>query len=286
MSRDWESAFRQWGSPPSQTEQDQISRAEREIRAVLDGFASLGDREFRVYLKGSHRRGTNVRRGSDVDMAVELRGVKGSQSWQYEQFFEAEGLTKADLGMVDIPPAEAERLKPDQFKKAVYDALTSAFGRRAVSWSNKCIRVREGTSLPVDVVPCRFYRRYDGPNRYHEGIQIRPDSGPLIVNWPRQDDENGTAKNARTNQRYKRAVRGVKALENEMTDAGSIEEVPSFMMECAIFNVPDVQCAEPSNYANCLAVLRTMEEVAGDPATYSDWVEVNDLKYLFRATQS
>jgi hypothetical protein len=285
VARDWESVFTAWGNSPSQTEQDEIARAEREIRAALDDFTRLGDREFRVYPKGSHRRGTNVRRGSDIDMAIELRGVKGSPSWQYDTIHDAKGLSKSDLGMVDLPPAEVERLKPDQFKQDVHDALVKAFGQRAVTWSNKCIKVREGTSLPADVVPCRYYRRYDGRDRYHEGIQIRPDSGPLIINWPKQDDDNGTAKNTRTSLRYKRAVRGMKALENEMTDAGLIKEVPSFLIECAVFNVPDSEFGSTSNYSNSVSALRVMAAAIAD-GSYGSWVEVNWLKYLFNSSQS
>lgn len=285
MARDWEAVFHAWGEPPSQAEQEQIARAEREIRSALDSFTRLGDREYRVYPKGSHRRGTNVRRGSDVDMAIELRGIRGSESWQYDAAFDAAGLSKSELGMSDIPSSEVERLRIDQFKRDVYDALVRGFGERAVTWSDKCLKVREGTTLPADVVPCRYYRRYDGRTRYNEGIQIRPDSGGTIINWPQQDDDNGTAKNVSTSHRFKRAVRGIKALENEMSDTGFITEVPSFMMECAVYNVPDRCFNSSSNYQNCLAVLGVMEAAAADPAAYNEWVEVNDLKYLFRIGQ-
>lgn len=284
MPRDWETTFQAWGAPPSQTEQDQIARAEREIRQALESYPRLGDRQYRVYPKGSHRRGTNVRRGSDIDLAVELRGIKGSDSWQYDQEFRAKGLSKADLGIHDLPAAEIAALHADQFKQDVYDALVAALGQRAVSWSNKCIKVREGTSLPADVVPCRYYRRYDSRSTFHEGIKIRPDNGNAVINWPRQDDDNGTAKNVRTSQRYKRVVRGIKALENEMTDAGLITEVPSFLIECAVYNVPDSEFGSPSNYANSLSVLVFMEKSIND-RSYKDWTEVNDLKYLIRDSQ-
>jgi hypothetical protein len=113
--------------------------------------------------------------------------------------------------------------------------MASGFGERAVSSSNKCTTIREkATTLPADVIPCRTHRRYDSRLTYNDGIEIHPDKGSVIVNWPKQDDDNGTEKNKRTNLLFERAVRGIKSLENEMVDTNFIEPVPSFMMECAI----------------------------------------------------
>ena len=285
MSRDWEATFAAWGNPPSQTEQDQIGRAEREIRDALSRFTRLGDRRYRVYPKGSHRRGTNVRRGSDIDMAIELRGTADSESFRVAKRFSAKNLSDADLHLVDVSPAELPKLRLDSFKKDVHDALVAAFGAQAVTWSNKCLKVREGTSLPADVVPCRYYKRYDSASDAYEGIEIRPDKGSPIINWPIQDDDDGTAKNSRTNLRYKRAVRGLKALENEMTDNGVIQEVPSFLIECAVYNVPDASFAHASNYRNCLEALIVIRNAIQDESVYSRWEEVNGLKYLFRPSQ-
>lgn len=173
----------------------------------------------------------------------------------------------------------------DQFKTDVYDALVKAYGERAITWSNKCLKVREGvTTLPADVVPCRYYIRYDGPGRSFEGIEIRPDKGATIINWPDQDDANGTAKNKATSLRYKRVVRGIKALENEMADKGVIEEVPSFMIECAVYNVPNERFSTESNLRNSLTALLVIGQ-ALESGAYNDWLEVNRLKWLFRDSQ-
>ena len=284
MARDWATAFQAWGDPPSDAEENERRRTESEIQEALDAHPPLQDKKTISYSKGSHRRGTNVKRGSDVDVAVELKGSDSTgTSFIYEKAFEAANLSNAELGLHDVSfPYRVEELKKD-----VYDALVRAFGANAVSWSNKCIKVREKvTTLPADIVPCRTHRRYDSRTTHHDGIEIHPDKGPQIINWPQQDDDNGTAKNKRTNLRYKRAVRGIKSLENEMVDKGVIEPVPSFMMECAVYNVRDDRFGSSSNYANCLQVLADFVAALEDPPVLHKWEEVNGLKYLFRPTQA
>ena len=283
MSRDWSSAFEAWGKPPSQTEQDEIARTERQIKEALDAHPGLSDKRIRAYGKGSHVRGTNVRRGSDVDVAVELRGdERTGDSWIIKKAFEATGLSDEELGLVSVDLGyDVAQLKSD-----VYDALVTAFGITAVTRKNKCIEVRElATTLPADVVPCRTTRRYDSKAVSNEGIVIRPDNGGEIVNWPKQDLKNGTDKNTNMSTRFKRAVRGVKALSNEMVEAGAITEVPSFMLECGVYNVPNSEFSSTSNYSNCLSVFRVMSSAIASEE-YEDWVEVNELKYLFRSSQS
>jgi predicted nucleotidyltransferase len=284
MARDWSAAFDAWGRPPSKAEEAERRRTEEEIDVALREHRPLQEKRIKIYAKGSYRRGTNVRRGSDIDIAVELRGDQATgESFRFEKAFQAADLSNEELGIriVDFSYTVAE------LKQDVHDALVRAFGERAATWSNKCIKIREkATTLPADVVPCRTHRRYDSRSAAHDGIEIHPDKGGVIINWPQQDEDNGTAKNTRTNLRFKRAVRGIKSLENEMVDRGVIEIVPSCMMECAIYNVPDRGFGSPDNYTNCLSVLGVMAEAAADPAIYNDWEEVNGLKYLFRPSQA
>jgi predicted nucleotidyltransferase len=200
MSRDWQATFESWGAPPSTTEEEERDRTEAEIRKALEPLAST--RQFRVYPKGSYRRGTNVRRGSDIDMAVELRGTPNEQSFRVKKAFEAESLTDADLGLIDIS-TPGELLDMANFKRDVYNALVEAYGTRAVKWDDKCLKVREAaTTLPADVVPCRYYKRFDSRAVESEGVEIKPDDGSSIINWPTQDDENGVTKNKNTNLRF------------------------------------------------------------------------------------
>ena len=124
-------------------------------------------------------------------------------------------------------------------------ALVEAFGRGAVTRGNIAIRIRENqTILPADVVPCFEYhlihgRTPSGRALYRQGHRVYPDNGSPVENYPQQQYENGVAKNTQTGHRYKHLVRILKNLENEIVEQGLLKDVPSYLIECLVFNVRD-----------------------------------------------
>ena len=68
--RDWESDFRKWAKPPGITEEQRIENAEKSIRNAIRASEKLRERNVRVFTHGSYKNNTNVRRDSDVDIAV------------------------------------------------------------------------------------------------------------------------------------------------------------------------------------------------------------------------
>src|ERR1700756_722630 len=92
--------------------------------------------------------------------------------------------------------------------------------------------------------PASSTRRYLGTLQsywYDSGTQLLPDNGGQIINWPRQNYDNGVAKNDATSRRFKAVVRILKRLRNEMVDNGHkvAEPIPSYLMECLVWNVPN-----------------------------------------------
>src|SRR3954465_4654842 len=76
MARDWETWLRNSIGPASPTEEADRDRTEKRIRdAILADGRLAGN--VRVFVKGSYANNTNVRRDSDVDVAVEWT------SWSY-----------------------------------------------------------------------------------------------------------------------------------------------------------------------------------------------------------
>ncbi len=280
----WVRFFDTWAAPPSQTELDERERTEKQVRQALEAWPAVERRNFRVFVKGSYHSGTNVRRGSDVDLAVELLGATPTDlSFITAREFSAKGMTNAQLGIVAAPPEYSTAL--GTFKDDCLDALNSAFGSDNVTRQNKCIEISEkSTTLPADVVPCTTYRRYDSERTHHDGIEISPDRGPVIVNWPVQTNDNGVAKNTRTSRRYKRVVRGLKALENQMAIAGA-PETSSWLIECLVYNVPDSEFSSTGNYANALTTVLWLQKALSATAGQGEWLEVNELKYLFGPAQ-
>ena len=255
MGRDWQSFFETWARPPSDTETSEAERTVEQVRGALAQWPALQHRDFRVYLKGSYRSRTNVRRGSDVDLAVELRSHAAGRigSFTTRRAGAAVGLSDADLGLSDAP-AEYEAARRS-FKDDCLAALQHAFGWANVERHNKCIAVsKKSTTLPADVVPCSTLRRYYSVSVHHEGIRIVPDRGGEIINWPQQDYDNGVNKNTSTSRRYKRTVRGLKALKNLMASEGYVE-TPSWLVECLAYNVPDSVFSSPLDVNNALGAL-------------------------------
>jgi len=285
MSRDWKDFFETWASPPSQTELDEASQTEKQIRSALDAWPATAKRNFRVFVKGSNKSGTNVRRGSDIDLAVELLGasIQSAPSFVTQKTRSAAGLADAQLGLVDAPAEYAIARKT--FKDDCVDAMVSAFGPANVQRHNKCIAIAEkSTTLPADVVPCTTRRRYDASDVFHDGILIQPDNGSSIINWPVQDYENGVSKNTATSRRYKRTVRGLKALNNRMHESGT-PRAPSWLIECLTYNAPAACFDSPTNVVNVLSVLNWLLSELGSTVGAGEWVEVNGLKYLFAPGQ-
>lgn len=279
MSRDWEPTFRSWGAPPSETEQTKCENAERAIRKALDASSKLSLKPIRVFTQGSYANRTNVRRDSDVDICVLYTGAF------FGDYAMSQSLSRDVLGFTRGGYSYAD------FKNDVEAALVDHFGKGAVTRGNKAFDVHANTyRVDADVVPCFQHRRYMGTAEnhwYHEGAQLNPDTGNPIINWPKHNYDNGVAKNEKTERRFKALVRIFKRLRNEITDHDhkAAEPIPSFLIECLVWNVPN-NYFQYDSYFDAVrnAVAWLWNETRGD-ASCSEWGEVNELKYLFRPAQ-
>lgn len=278
MSRDWESVFTTWAKGPSQTEQEKAENAERQIRQAIQASPKLQNRNIRVFTQGSYRNRVNVRRDSDVDIGVVC----------FDAFF-------PDYSDDNVK-ALLEKSFTDgiytyaTFKNELEEALVARFGRTAVSRGSKSFDIKENTyRVESDVAAFFEHRRYTSSTRYISGIEMIPDdyNPPRVRNWPEQHYENGVAKNDATSRRYKRTVRILKTLSNEMALKGikSAKDAPSFLVECLVFNASN-SCFEYSAYKSIVrAVLAQLFNNTIKDDTCSEWGEVSELKYLFKGSQ-
>ncbi len=282
MTRDWENRFSGWTGKASDSEEDRYERTCRAIGDALSSSTRLEAYEYTVYAKGSYPNFTNVVRDSDVDIAVELTTYRSNRF-----IHAAEGLSIQDLGLT---PYTGDATLAG-FKDDVEQALIAYFGAGAVDRGSKAIRVAENTGrLPADVVPCVAERTWTSRTGYNDGIRLLNDRKPTerIVNYPKQHLEQGKAKNDATSRRYKRVVRILKRLENEMVDEGVIEVVPSFLIESSVWNVPNSGFDAPSWKGRVRTALAHIynETRTSDCVTSDDWLEANAIKYLFYTGQN
>lgn len=279
MARDWENWLQSATKPASNTEEADRDRTEQRIRDAVRNHQELRG-NVQVFVKGSYANNTNVRRDSDVDIAVEWTATT-----RLTKVNDAADLTWDDLGvkLVDYAPSG------DDLRGWVEEAMTSAFGSSAVDMSgNKAITVAGGSgTLDADVVPCFRHKRYDGPAfDPHVGILLEPVVGGSICNWPEQNHDNGVSKNNATGRRYKQIIRVLKHLENDMVLVGLLPaEVHGYFIECLLYNLPD-EAFVGSTYKQTLLNVLILLWGAIEENEHEDWTEVNGLKWLWRSGQS
>lgn len=275
---DWEGVFTTWSQGPGVTEQTKAENAERAIRKAIDASDKLQALQIDVFPQGSYRNRTNVRQESDVDICIRLMST-----FHYDL---PADISQSEAGFTNSSYTYST------FKNDVEEALVDYLGRGAVVRGNKAFDVHENTyRVDADVVPTfefREYYRVGSVVRYRSGTRLIPDRGDPIENWPQQHYDRGVEKNDRTRRRFKRTVRILKRLRNEMVGNGSsaARAMPSYLIECLVANVPEEAFDKDSYWDTVRWVLAHVfnnTRVGDDP---SGWLEVNEIKYLFRAWQA
>jgi len=283
MSREWESIFSTWAQAPGTTESERVERTISSIKNALSADDRLRTKS-KVFVQGSYRNRVNVKQDSDVDIGILYTG-----NTFYPDY--PEGMSDSDFGNIAGDHTYKE------FKNEVEIALTNYFGRAAVRRGNKAFDLHENTyRVDADVVPVFEHRHYSKDGSYICGVQLYPDNGGSIINWPErlydeshwpnQHYENGVSKNTSTGRRYKGVVRILKKLRNTMADKGiaAANPVPGFFIECLVWNAPDgsfIGDYWEDNVRSCITHIWSNTKNAKE---CNDWAEVSELKYLFQGS--
>lgn len=273
-----EDLISKWIKPSSESEKLQQDRAERMVNDAIAKWAAFdGCRgSIRVYTKGSYPNETNVRRDSDVDVVVEL-----TECFYYDYF---------PSSIAPEPRTIAPyngTWTPRSWRSEVTKALYSHFGLADVDATGKIaiqVAAVPGSRPSIDVVPSFEYHRYeDAAGRIdQQGSCVFDTNLTKIVNWPEQQLQNGRRKNVRTGYRYKNYVRALKNAENVLAANGAIKDLPSYFMECLVFNVADSTLKSGDLTAGFSATLYELWTGLNDESIYREWAEPNYLKYLLR----
>jgi hypothetical protein len=194
------------------------------------------------------------------------------------------GLSHSDFGNSD------SEISYSQFKNDVQSALTSRFGS-SVARRNKCFEIHSnGYRVDADVTASFEHRRYENANSrvYLSGCEFLTDTGDRVINWPQQHLDNGIVKNDSVRRRFKRLVRILKRLQFDLIDQGKLPEklVPSYAVECAVYNVPNDRFLDEDYYDSVPRVLAYIFNETRDIGNWNDWAEVNELKWFFRGNQA
>lgn len=279
MTRDWEQVFSTWTGAEGTVEEEKAQRTLRRVRDALAASTAIAAIDVSVYPKGSYPNRTNVVRDSDMDVSAELTSI-----WNHEFTHDAQGLTIDQIGLTRYTGGYDQL----SFKDHVEAALVAEFGRQLVERGNKAIRINAtANTIPADVVPCQTVIEHTSRTYERQGIKIRPDRGLPIINWPKQHLNQGLTKNNATTKRYKRTVRILKRLENEMVSNRVIDVVPSFLIESMVWNVVTPTFMTPTTWKGIVraVIAEAYNDTKDDAPAKGRLLEANRIKYLFHPAQ-
>lgn len=264
-----------WTAKLSETEE---RRAENAINMIKDAIRSdekLKKYDIEIFLQGSYANNTNVKSESDVDVCIMLKDI-----------FHCDyptGKTDKDYGF------STATLTFKEFKSDVIKSIIRKFGTNSVSIGDKSIKISENSyHVKADVVPTIQLRNYyygnsSNPSNYVEGTYFYSSTGKGISNYPKIHKKNGIDKNEKTNHEYKKLVRIMKHIKNNMVDDGKADgkKITSFLIESLIWNVPNEIITSYDSWNETVknALLYIHKSISEN--THSKWTEVSGMLYLF-----
>ncbi|MBU1200238.1 hypothetical protein KJ953_01735 [Patescibacteria group bacterium] len=265
-----------WTKPWFSNEEERADKTKKIVESAVYNHPILKDLGIRVFSKGSYPNNTNVRKDSDIDIAVELQDLIHVNY--------CDGVTDESAGLTNYTGISSQ-----DFKYYVGEALEKEFGVIDKS-GNKVFRIRGSKKImDSDVVPCTSYRKYFNWG-CRKGIKLILNSpnGKQNVNYPDKQLENGIDKNISTKKRFKNVVRIFKNANNYMAENRNSENYPSFMIECLAYNINNSSYLANDTWREMIINLCTeaWEYFKLDEFKQSNrWLEVNGYKYLFHDDQ-
>lgn len=272
-----EETFKNWTGPSSATEEEKQLRTERMVREAIDNHEPFAGCDLKIYAKGSYANNTNVKADSDVDIAV--------------QCGEAQYWGEATPGAHPNASGSYKGIwTPEKLRLELGRALEAKFPGQVDCSGSTAFRVNSSTArVEADVVPCFDYRYYFSASSYRDGAKVFKKDSSSLVNWPDQQLANGRRKNVETTNFYKQGVRIVKRIENAMVTAKVHREVPSFFLECLVYNCPNpvfMRSTWTEVIRDALVYMWTNLQGEEPVSTADRWLEVSECKYLFHSSQA
>lgn len=262
-----------WTKRSSDSEKEKQERAERMVRQAVNEHPAFDGASTSIFSKGSYANNTNVKADSDVDIAVECTNVC---YWE-----------EASDG-VHPPVSPYEGVwNPAKLRAELNQALRAKFPGQVDDSGSIAFRVNANTArVDADVVPCFTYKYYFSSDSHRQGTRVFRADGSSLENYPQQQLDNGIAKNNRTGRRYKRAVRILKRTENALAEAGTLDALPSYFMECLVYNCPD-SLLNGNTWSSIIRgiLYHIWSDLQGPEPETGRWLEPNGIKYLFHSSQ-
>lgn len=286
----WNDRMTHWERPASDSEELTINRAANMVSSAISNNRWLNDQGVTILPQGSYYNNTNVRLEADMD----LRALHPDILVEYASGVDVNA-ARAALALYDT--GRTFRDVAQEMRRHIISDLTKKFGSSSIDASgNKAIRLKKqpGSRADVDIVQAfRYFWVMHNPSlltsHVEEGIAILGKDGAWTHNFPEQHHANGIAKRARTKHRFKRNVRILKRLRDELVEERQLvsKQVASFLIECLVYAVEDEHFLFETDerYDRALRILSRMGECLNDSNWVTNATEINEIKYLFRLGQ-
>ena len=218
------------------------AQAHTAIRDALSAYDWPSGMTYDVFLQGSYKNETNLRRDSDVDLVIQL----GSRIRP-----RLAALSGAELQGNDAHKLVLQRWQA--FRRHALSAMKAGFGN-SVTAGRKSLKLAQGkTPAPADLVVTL---------KFEDGLAFYlPDERRWVKSYPQHHYQRGVKKERATSNQFKRTIRMFKAARNYLIANGAIKdgEAPSYFIECLLYNVPN-NLFEPNlatTYIVCLNWVRS-----------------------------
>ena len=286
----WNDRLEHWEKPASPSEEAMIERAVTMVRGIMAQNRWFAAEGIQVIPQGSYYNNTNVRQEADMDLRALHKDI-------YIEYAPGVIVKSAYASLGYHPTGRTYGQTAAQMRTEIAHQLIGGFGTDHVDANgNKAIRLKRatGSRADVDVVPCfRLHHVIWNPRariyQTIEGVAIFGRHGPPIVNFPDQHHANGIAKRTRTKLRFKKKVRMLKRLRDELVDSGVFKkgEVPSFLVECLAYGVEDEYFLVETDdrYDRLQRIVLRIHEHLNDAIWLGAATEINGVKPLFGTHQ-
>lgn len=192
------------------------------IRDALADDDRLSAFKYEVFLQGSYKNNTNLRRDSDVDLVVRLT---------YKLNPSVAALSGEQLH--ENASHQAAHRHWQSFRRLALRAMRDRYGDAATNGRKTIKLAKDELHADADLVVTLTYK---------SGIGFYlPDEKRWVVSYPQQHHGRGSETEESTNGRFKRTVRMFKAARNRLVDSKALtkDDAPSYFIECLLYNVPD-----------------------------------------------
>lgn len=251
------------------------------IQTCINGINWNDDVRYNIYLQGSYRNSTNIRGNSDVDVVIEFSSTFISNKYDLP----------TDQLRAHNEYYSSAKYKLDDYKQTVINQLQDYYGAENIEVGNKAIKVvGNDNRLNADVICGLLYKKYNSFSRtnrddYIPGLQIITQAGRSIISYPKVHYQNGTDKNADTNNNYKPTIRIIKNMATRLIENGTIADdvTSSYYIECLLYNIPNERY-RLKNYQNIIVSILSYLHENREAGFINDFVSQDEQMYLFGDT--